>query len=178
MAKFGIERGDASFITMLMYVGLCVGSLLLPWINDRLNILNSIIRFCSVGIGVTFCLILFMPLSTPWILGCLLMALGMFCGAEMLCFSGVVLYAPPGKLATTLGIVNTLNMLGGAVAQQAIGFMIDHICWDGLTNASGERIYTTQNYTYSLSILLVIIFSCCIAAYMLPHKKSTIPVQP
>ena len=171
MEKFNINRTDASFITMLMYVGLCIGSLILPWLSERFHFLNTTLRLCSWGILISFALILFLPQLTTTSLGTLLIILGVFCGAEMLCFTGVVLQAPPGKIGTTLGITNTVNMLGGALAQQVIGILIDKVYWNGAMDNLGQHVYCVQNYTYSLASLLVVIAGCCGAAYYLPRRR-------
>ena len=88
----------------------------------------------------------------------------------MLCFTGVVRYAPAGKTGVTLGITNTANMLGGAFAQQIIGFLLDRFFWKGALDANGHRFYEQSDYTYALASLVVIIVLCCWVSGKLPKK--------
>ena len=168
MTKYNVCRTDASEISMMMYVGLCIGSLFLPWFSEKYNILNQTLKVCSWGILITFVAILTIPSLKIWQLSSLLLSLGIFCGAEMLCFTGVIIYAPQGKVGTTLGITNTVNMLGGAIAQQAIGFIIDRLLWSGSVGINGNRLYTDSDYTLALSFLIVVIILCCYVAQYLP----------
>ena len=171
MSKYDLTRSSAAEVSMMMYIGLCVGSLALPYIAERFNALNQTIRISGFGILTTLVLILFTPNLGVWQISTLLFLLGLFCGAEMLCFTGVVRYSPLGKTGTTLGITNTANMLGGAVAQQIIGFLLDHFLWSGNLDDNGHRFYNNNDYTLALSSLIVIIVLCCWVSRKLPSKE-------
>ena len=170
MSKFNIERSSAAEVSMMLSVGLCIGSLALPYIAEKYNALNKTIRICIFGIFTTLCGILFLPNLGTWEISTLFLLLGLFCGAEMLCFTGIVRYAPAGKTGVTFGITNTANMLGGAVAQQIIGFALDRFLWNGALDTHGHRLYTNNDYTLALSSLVVIIVACCWVSSKLPKK--------
>ena len=155
---------------MMLYVGLCIGSLTLPAIAEKYQALNKTITWCIFGILTTMCMILFLPNVGKWEISTLFLLLGLFCGAEMLCFTGVVQYAPIGKTGVTIGITNTANMLGGAIAQQIIGFLLDRFFWDGALDSNGHRWYSNADYTWALSSLIVISLACCWVATKLPKK--------
>eukprot|EP01037_Dinobryon_pediforme_P015381 gene15381-15522_t len=131
MAKYGFARGDAAEVSMTMYIGLCIGSLLLPWLSEKYNVLNRSIRVCTYGIFFAFACILMAPQLPVMGITVLILLLGAFGGAEMLCFTGVILYAPKGRTGITLGITNTVNMIGGALAQQSVGLILDRFLWKG-----------------------------------------------
>jgi sugar phosphate permease len=170
MSKFSLDRSSAAEVSMMLYVGLCVGSLTLPAIAQKYNALNKTITWCILGILTTLCLILFLPNLGKWEVSTLFLLLGLFCGAEMLCFTGVVNYAPIGKTGVTIGITNTANMLGGAIAQQIIGFLLDRFFWNGTLDANGHRWYSNGDYTMALSSLVLISLACCWVATKLPKK--------
>lgn len=170
MSKFGLDRSSAAEVSMMLYVGLCIGSLALPYIAEKYDALNKTIRICIFGILTTLCAILFLPSLGTWEIATLFLLLGLFCGAEMLCFTGIVNYAPAGKMGVTFGITNTANMLGGAVAQQIIGFLLDRFLWNGAVDANAHRLYSNSDYTLALSSLVVIIVACCWVSSKLPTK--------
>ena len=60
-----------------------------------------------------------------------------------------------GNNGAALGFMNTANMIGGAVGQPLIGWLLD-LTWDG-TLVNSARVYTTENYQFSLSCLPIII---------------------
>ena len=171
MSKFGLDRSSAAEVSMMLYIGLCIGSLALPYIAEKCNALNKTIRICIFGILSTLCAILFLPNLGAWQVSTLFLLLGLFCGAEMLCFTGIVNYAPAGKTGVTFGITNTANMLGGAIAQQIIGFMLDRFLWNGALDAHGHRLYSNSDYTLALSSLVVIIVACCWVSRKLPGRE-------
>lgn len=170
MSKFGLDRSNAAEVSMMLYIGLCLGSLALPYIAEKYNALDTTIRVCIFGILTTLCAILFLPNLGTWEISILFLLLGLFCGAEMLCFTGITNYAPPGKIGVTFGITNTANMLGGAIAQQIIGFALDRLLWNGALDAHGHRLYSNSDYTMALSSLVVIIVACCWVSSKLPKK--------
>lgn len=171
MSKFGIDRSSAAEVSMMLSVGLCIGSLALPYIAEKYNALNKTIRICIYGILSTLGAILFLPNLGAWEVSTLFLLLGLFCGAEMLCFTGIVKYAPGDKTGVTFGITNTANVLGAAVAQQLIGFLLDRVLWNGALDAHGHRLYSNSDYTLALSSLMMIIAACCWVSSKLPNRE-------
>ncbi len=101
----------------------------------------------------------------------LLILIGICCGAEMICFTGALLHTQASNSGVTIGVVNTLNMLGGAVLQQFIGFCLDKR-WAGTVDAFGVRVYSVDDYTYALTLLLGIIGVCALLSFGLKSKRS------
>jgi predicted MFS family arabinose efflux permease len=175
MQKYDFERAYAADACMSMYAGLCIGSLVMSWAAEKYELLNRSILICSFVILALFFVFIFGPVLNGTLLIGILFVLGIGCGAEMLCFTGVSLCADPKKSGMTLGFANTMNMLGGAFLQQGIGIILDSL-WTGDVDLLGNRSYTTQSYQASLSVLLVIIGISCCVAFLLPvgRKKRKI----
>ena len=176
MERYALPRAQAAESSMMMYLGLCIGSLLLPWLCERWGILNRAIQVCSAGVLFTFAYLLWGPPLGVAGLTVLLILLGIFCGAEMICFTGAVQYTTPENSGMTLGVVNTLNMLGGAVLQQAIGFFLD-LQWTGKLDAAGVRIYNTHEFQLAISLLLGVVALCCFLAIQLGRDAQGVPTQ-
>lgn len=175
MQKFSLPRAEAAQTTMMMYVGLAAGSLIMPWICEKYNLLDRAIQICGLGIIILFGFLLYGPTINNMQLTMLLICLGFFCGAEMMCFTGALLYSNPNNSGLTIGIVNTLNMLGGAILQQFIGYSLD-FHWNGLLDEQGIRIYESHHFTLAFSILTVVIIVCCFASLKLIKKKEKVTV--
>ncbi|TAK76008.1 MAG: MFS transporter, partial [Gammaproteobacteria bacterium] len=170
MQKYGLVRAEAAKISMMVYLGLGLGSLVLPWLSEKYHVLNGSIRLGIIGVLIVFALLLYGPVISPAFLMVLLTLLGIFCGAEMLCFTGAGQHTTIHNVGTTLGVVNTLNMLGGGLLQQAIGYGLDKL-WDGKTDSFGVRLYSTAEYTQALSVLMIIVVICCLLSFKLPKDK-------
>lgn len=173
MQKFSLPRAEAAHTTMMLYIGLASGSLLMPWLCEKYNILNLTIQICGVAILGLFAFLLYGPPISGFELIFVLIALGFFCGAEMMCFTGALLFSNPNNSGITIGVVNTLNMLGGAILQQFIGYNLD-LQWNGLLDDNGIRLYTSHQFVVALSILGIVVLICCLASLKLNKRKSSV----
>lgn len=169
--KFGFSQAEGAHLSSLLYLGLGVGSILLPWITERFNILNAGILCCGVGILSLFSLLVYGPELSYNELSILLVMLGFFCGAEMMCFTGALLFSDEDNSGEVIGVVNTFNMLGGAFLKYGVGLSLD-ATWDGALQESGVRYYSTEQYTQALSALTVVLVLCCLISLLLLRKKS------
>lgn len=154
-----------------MYCGLAFSSLLLPWLCEKYKILNRSIQFCSIALVFSFSFVVFGPVVSEWKLGFLLILTGVFCGAEMVCFTGATYGANAKNSGLIIGVVNTFNMLGGALLQQLIGFLLD-LKWRGAVDSNGIRAYSVQDFESAFSVLLLVIILCALASMMLAKQKA------
>jgi predicted MFS family arabinose efflux permease len=165
MKKFSLTRESASPILMNIYIGMAIGSIILPLFIKKFHI-NNIIKFSTISLLLVFAILVYMPNLSKTNLTSLLIAIGFFCGAEMLCFTAALRYADSSISGLTIGVVNTLNMLSGALMQQVIGKYLD-FSWNGALNDVGLRIYSTQKFIEAFSILVAIIGICVIISLTL-----------
>ncbi len=163
--KFGLANDAAAVSNMWMYIGLTAGCMIMPWIAEKLNKINQAIVFCGFMVLLLFCIIVYMPAVDKITLELLLFTLGFFCGAEMMCFTGALSFSKSLNSGEVIGVVNTLNMLGGAVVQQLIGTSLD-AQWDGVYK-EGIRHYSTEQFINALSVLTVVIILCCLISLLL-----------
>jgi len=164
-AKFGWGNAQASQTTMLMYAGLIVGSILLPWISRIIDSYNRVIQLSTFGILALFMMVVYVPTFDTMTLAVVLVSIGVLCGAEMLCFTGATHYTTDQTSGTTIGVVNTFNMLGGAVLSQLIGKILDW-SWNGRMHEN-LRVYTAEDYTTALVVIVLAIAMCAVAALFL-----------
>lgn len=169
--KFAINRAEAAPITMLMYVGLTFGSLILPVFAERYNVFRLILQVCSACLLFLFTIMLIAGSLPLLALKGMLITIGFLCGAEMICFTGAVTEATPRTSGLTLGFVNTMNMLAGALLQQLIGYLLD-IQWNGATSVSGMRYYSANEYVQALMVLPAILLGCVVLSLFLKKPKT------
>lgn len=170
MQKYNLVHAEAAQTSMMMYLGMAGGCLFMPWICEKYHKLNLGIQVCTAGMFITFGYILYGPVVSESSLTLLLILLGFFCGAEMICFTGAVRFTTAANSGITIGVVNTLNMLGGALLQQGIGIILDRL-WTGKMTDTGIRAYGTQEFTTALSILMVVIGVCALISFNLNRKR-------
>lgn len=172
MQKFSLPRAEAAHTAMMLYIGLAIGSLFMPWICEKYNLLNLTIQVCGIGLLGLFAFLLYGPVISGSQLVFVLIPLGFFCGAEMMCFTGALLFSNPNNSGVTIGVVNTLNMVGGAILQQFIGYNLD-FQWSGLLDDEGIRLYTSHQFVIALSILSIVVLIGCVASLKLRKKSES-----
>ncbi len=171
MEKYNLTRSDAASTTMMMYLGLAIGSLTLPMISERFQSFTQSIRLCSFALLGLFSFVLFSSIPNPIILKSIFFLIGVFCGAEMICFTGALLNTTADKSGLTIGFVNTLNMMGGAILQQIIGKALD-VQWQGAVDDAGVRTYSTDQYIFALSVLVIVLVGCAVLSLGLRDDKN------
>ena len=169
MQKFHITRADAASTTMLMYLGLAIGSLTLPAFAERYRLFTRVIQICSLGLLALFSGMLMAHTLSMLALKGIFLLIGCLCGAEMICFSGALIGSEKRTSGLTIGFVNTMNMLGGAVLQQLIGTALDWQ-WNGAVDPAGVRLYTMEHYVWALMILPIVLVACVLLSMTLKKK--------
>ncbi|MBS0290180.1 MAG: MFS transporter [Proteobacteria bacterium] len=176
MEKFSLSRANAAQLSLYLYGGLTLGSLVLPWLSLKMDRLKIVIQICIVGIMVSLSILLFANHLNTWQLAMILSLIGIFCGAEMICFAGAAQASPSAHSGLTLGVVNTLNMLGGALIQQIIGWYLD-MQWKGQFTQEGARFYSATELSLAFSLLVLIIFICGLLSLKLAKKRPYVTTQ-
>lgn len=170
MEKFSLSRSSAAQISLCLYAGLTLGSLIVPAFSVKLGKLKETIQLCALGLIVSISVLLYINEASVIQLAFLLILIGFLCGAEMICFTLAVQYAPIKYSGLALGVVNTLNMLGEAIIQQFIGWHLDWR-WKGAYAADGTRYYDAAELTTAFSVLILVILVCWIISTRLPKNE-------
>lgn len=157
--KYSLPRAQAAGLTLYLYMGLTLGSLVLPWLSLKYHRAKGVIQICIIGLICTLGLLIYGHGLNLWQLAILITLIGIFCGAEMICFAAATRNCTPAISGLALGVVNTLNMLGGGVVQQMIGWTLD-LQWKGGHSMTGERYYGVSELEISFSLLIAIIIAC------------------
>jgi len=151
MKAYGLTNTEAGKLCSLFWVGLGVGSPLIGWISNRLRNRCMPLATCFVFGLVGSILILDAPAMPIWIVGFALILLGMSSSAQSLTFGVIKDVVPPAFFGTSAGINNMAAILGGALTQPLVGFLL-HLGWGGL-KLHGVPIYSIDNYRIALLVL-------------------------
>lgn len=168
--KYGLPAKESTQIALTMYLGMAVGSFIIPLICEKLNKIKEGILLSTVC--CTVCILGLMYGDGYSVLGVkgLLFAIGFFGGAEMLCFTGALTRSTSRSSGEIIGVVNTGNMLGAAIMDQVIGSILD-ARWSGKLDAIGLRVYDTEDFLTAFTSLLFIMAICIISGFILMYKK-------
>lgn len=170
--KFNMTREVASPILMDIYVGMALGSIVLPYLAQKYNILDKIIVSSILILLLLFSVIVYGDNLTNSEIVQLLILMGFFCGAVIVCYSGALRFIDVRSSGLAIGVINTCNILSGALLQQVIGCYLDYT-WQGQLDSIGLRIYSTEKFVEAFSILVgIIALSAMVAVYTMIIKKT------
>lgn len=169
MHKYGISNTAAGSITTMLFVGLAVGTPFFGWLSDHIKQRKSIMLYSTIGSLIS--MLGFIYLTIPiYLSSILLFAYSFFAGGSLVCFAAARESDTSNSPGTTLGFVNMLNMLGGAIMQPIVGWLLD-LQWNGAIE-NGVRVYSLTGFKIALLAMPL----CVTAAILvLPFTKETHP---
>lgn len=157
MKRYGINRSTAATASMTMYIGLAIGSIALPWYFSAKQKLFTGLRLCASALLILLPLFILTPNLPLFAAQAILCLMGIFAGGVMLAFSGASFFTTRETSGLTLSIINTFNMFGSALLNQAVGGTLDWL-WDGSLSAQAVRQYNIEAFNQTFLIILGALF--------------------
>ena len=170
MQTYHIPRVEAAHLISLIYVGLCLGSLIIPFLSDRFYSKKSLILVGAMAIFLSLSLLWFFSNLSIFLVGSLLFSIGFFVGAELLCFTLACQVGPKGSEGTITGFINGIIMLGGAILQYLFGVILEHT-WQGQVSDIGTPIYSEGGYHKAILLLFGVLLISILAAIFISTKS-------
>ncbi|HCU07250.1 MAG TPA: hypothetical protein DIC42_06730 [Holosporales bacterium] len=152
MEKHNIIRSCAAQAVSYTFIGLCIGSFIVPAFFERINRAKLGIQICILFMGICITILCYANTLSYFIIKTLFFFFGFFSGAEILCFSAISNAAYQGTRGLSLGYTNTINMIGSALLMHLLGLLLDYF-WSGGVSEIGLKVYTATNYLYAFSII-------------------------
>lgn len=155
MEKYSMTRSAAAESVAYTFLGLCIGSFIVPAFFEHIKREKLGIQLCIVLMGTCVAILIYSTTLSYFTMDTLFFFLGFFSGSEILCFSAISKAAQDTTRGLSLGFTNTLNMTGSALLMHLIGMLLDYF-WSGGVSEIGLRIYTSSAYLFSLSLLPIV----------------------
>lgn len=146
-----IARADASYITMMVFVGTIIGSPLIGWISDHLGQRRMPMIIGAVLSLIVMLAIMYIPSLSFISLLLLFLFLGIFTSAQIVSYPTIAESSPKNLTGTATGLASILIMGGGAVFQPLFGWLMD-LHWNH-TMVDGVAIYSAQDYMRGMLIM-------------------------
>lgn len=168
MNKMLLTKATAANYVSLVFIGWAIASPLWGIFSNRIGLRKPPMYIGCVGALICSTLFIFAPISTPLIMQFLLFAFGVFSSGFLPAFTVAKELCNKKYIATGLSFMNMMNMIGIALAQPLIGYILDKL-WQGELNGT-VRVYPLAAYHTGLAILPV---GMLIALIILPKIKET-----
>ncbi len=172
-AKYQISVMTASGMCSMIWIGIGIGSPLLGWLSDRLES-RKLALGISALFGVISTMILLYVTNVPMdVMYAVLFMLGLGAGGQTVSFAVVKDNNTAEYVGTASGFNNLSVLLGGAIFQPLVGFILhDSNAWQMI---NGVHVYTVSSYQKALLVMpLCYITSLFICLFLL---KESHPAQ-
>lgn len=149
-ALYAVSKTTAAIGATMIWLGVGLGSASLGWLSEKINN-RRIFLIMSAVIGV-IASFLILYISVNWIvMMCLLLLFGFAAGGQTLSFAVVKQHNTPENMGTASGINNMAVLLGGAIFQPLVGYLLV-ANWDH-TVINQVPIYSLRAYQKALFML-------------------------
>lgn len=152
MQRFSVNNEQASYGTLMVFIGYAVGCALSAWLSDRWSSRKRVMSVSVTGTFFGFIAVLYLPTDYVTTLG-LLFITGAVSGLSILYFAAAKESNSSAISATIVGFTNALVMVSGLVFQPLLGALIDY-SWDGSFNDAGAPAYTFYDYQFALGAVV------------------------
>jgi MFS family permease len=156
MLKMHITKTVAANLVSLVFVGWAIASPLWGSFSNKIGKRKPPMRIGASGALMTTVVFIYAPIQSTVIMQILLLAFGIFSAGFLTAFSVAKELCPARYVASGLGFMNMMNMIGIALIQPFIGYLLDRF-WQGQL-ANNIRIYPLEAYYIALSLLPLAIF--------------------
>lgn len=160
--KYQITVVAASGICMMIWLGIGIGSPLLGWVSDILESRRIALIISSIlGLTATLVLLYLPGLS---LLGayCVCFVLGLGAGGQTVSFAVVKENNPPELVGTASGFNNLSVLIGGALFQPLVGYILQHS--DSWRLVNNVHVYSVESYQKALLVMPLCFFASLIIA--------------
>lgn len=168
MNKMLLSKATAANYISLVFVGWAIASPLWGLFSNRIGLRKPPMYIAAIGGLICSSLFIFTSITKPIIMQILLFAFGVFSAGFLPAFSVAKELCNKKYVATGLSFMNMMNMIGIALAQPLIGYILDKL-WQGELNGT-VRVYPLEAYHTGLAILPL---GMLLALIILPQIKET-----
>lgn len=165
---YGEDKSLSAAVVTMIYVGIAMGAPLSALLADYLRSYRKVMLLGALGCLLPFSIHLYaihLPFESLYVVYFLI---GLFSGAQFLCFAAVCDDNSKSKTGAASGIHNMMCMTSGIIFQPLIGYLLD-LTWDGKI-IDGYPFYSQHSYSVAL---VVIPISLAIAALACVNMKET-----
>ncbi|TAL64797.1 MAG: MFS transporter [Legionella sp.] len=168
MTKMSIAKSTAANYISLVFIGWAIASPLWGIFSNRIGLRKPPMYLGALGALICSSLFIFAPIKSSLAIELLLFIFGFFSAGFLPAFSVAKELCNKKYVATGLSFMNMMNMVGIALAQPLIGYILDKM-WQG-EMAGTVRIYPLIAYQSALALLPL---GMVIALIILPKIKET-----
>ncbi len=161
MEKMHLSKTMAANLNALVFVGWAISSPLWGIYSNRIGLRKPPMLIGCIGALIVSLLFIYAPIRSLFLMQLLLLSFGIFSAGFLPAFTLAKELCSRRYVATGLSFMNMMNMLGVALAQPLVGYILD-MRWQG-NIVDKARVYPLEAYQLALGILPI----CIVMALMI-----------
>lgn len=155
----------AAQVNSMIFFGWLLGSPFMGWLSDRLRSRRLPLIVGTFVAGILMAAFLWCRPEATWLTSLWFFLFGFFSSAEILVFVIAREVVGTRLVATAIGFINLLVMLGGMLIQPLVGRLLDW-GWQGEVQ-NGVHVYHAATYTHALIIVPVLMLLAGVMSFAL-----------
>ena len=151
---YDIEKSVADTITLSVFLGMCIGCIVLPYIADKTRMYFGVTILSGIVMILCFVHILSGNANADSLYYACLVT-GIFCAYQVVIISKIATFVSKERSGVAAAIANMITMAFGLLFHKFIGITLDWQ-WDGTWKGQmtqGVRSYDTDAFVNSISII-------------------------
>ena len=151
MQAYGLSKVEAASVMAPILFGFTAGAPVWGWLSDRIGrrklpmVAGAMMGLAAMAIGI------YVPGLPLALYSAVLFFIGFGAACMAVCYAAAREHNAKGGTGAALGFVNMVSVLGGAVFQPLVGWLLD-LQWDGKLTA-GARVYDLDAYRNALLVM-------------------------
>jgi len=153
----------AALLNSLSFIGWAVGGPLIGWISDYIGRRRICMLLANIGTAITLSLILFVPNLPMFILGILLLLLGISSSGVGICYTLAAEMNSKKIAGTSLAFANMASVIVAAFLLPVIGMILDVA--DKIEYVNNVPVYSEYAFQIALSFPIVGLLIGCMLIF-------------
>ncbi len=163
---YQLPATHAAGITHTIFIGTALGGPLIGWLATFISNKFLLMRITTLGALTMLCFFLYWIEMPQLNLYGILFCYGLLTANMLLCFALVTDYAPPQCEGAAIGLLNTLIMAGGGLAQYLVGWLLNNL------KHQHEGFILAIDYQIALTLLPIgLVFASMLLQFINNKKK-------
>jgi len=157
---------QSAYAVSMLFLGWGIGAPLAGWVSDHINRRKLPLVAGCILAAVLVSILLYVPLSKG-VVYALMMLLGASYSVQVIVFAIGAELCPPRASGSAIAVTNMLVMLGGAIFQPLVGYLLE-FRWAGRTML-GVHVFNEVEYQFAFAILPIAMIMGVLLIILLPE---------
>lgn len=150
ISVYGLDKAIADSITLSVFLGMCAGCLILPYIADKTRLYFGVTIFSGIVMIICFAYILSGRADADSLYYTCVIT-GIFCAYQVVIIARIATFVSEERSGMAAAVANMIIMTFGWVFHNSIGMTLDNL-WNGEI-VGGTRSYSAEAFITSISII-------------------------